>query len=107
MVYEIHLERRSATSGVGGTVMVLSDPATGCRAEVWPALGFNCIGWHVPCRGQVLDLLYADPELFHGGKPTRSGIPILFPFPNRIRDGRFSWQGKEYHLPANDPSGKN
>jgi aldose 1-epimerase len=52
-------------------------------------------------------LLYSDPQFFHGAKPTRSGIPILLPFPNRIRAGRFSWAGKEYQLPLNDPTGKN
>ena len=52
--------------------------------------------------GRTLDLLYADPNLFTDGRPTRSGIPILFPFPNRIRVGRFSWEGKEYQLPLND-----
>jgi aldose 1-epimerase len=30
----------------------------------------------------------------------------LFPFPNRIRDGRFSWDGKTYQLPCNDSTGK-
>ena len=39
------------------------------------------------------------------GSPTRSGTPILFPFPNRIRDGRFSWDGKEYQLPLLDSTG--
>ena len=33
-------------------------------------------------------------------KPTRSGFPILFPFPNRIRDGKFDWQGNTYQLAA-------
>src|SRR5205807_1756637 len=53
------------------------------------------------------ELLYADPQFFQVHKPTRSGFPILFPFPNRIRDGRYTWHGKEYRLPTNDPSGKN
>jgi len=51
--------------------------------------------------------LYADPNFFTENKPTRSGFPILFPFPNRVRDGRFAWNGKDYELPRNDPSGKN
>jgi aldose 1-epimerase len=80
------------------TLYVLED-GKGGLAEVWPALGFNCFAWH--------DLLYADPALFTGGRPTRSGIPVLFPFPNRIRDGRFTWEGKEYKLPLNDPAQKN
>ncbi len=32
---------------------------------------------------------------------------MLFPFPNRIRDGRFTWQGRDYALPCNDPAQKN
>src|SRR5581483_10135192 len=54
-----------------------------------------------------LDLLYATDDFFAGGSPTRTGVPVLFPFPNRIRDGRFTWEGKAYALPTNDPAGKN
>jgi aldose 1-epimerase len=75
--------------------------------EVWPALGFNCIRWQVKRGGTTFDLLYDDPNLFGEGRPTRSGIPILFPFPNRIRGGHFIWDGKEYQLPCNDSGGKN
>ncbi len=32
---------------------------------------------------------------------------MLFPFPNRIRDGRFIWDGHAYQLPLNDPAKKN
>jgi aldose 1-epimerase len=88
------------------TVFVLSDDA-GNRAEVWPKLGFNCYRWQVVRSGQTLELLYADPALFNNGRPTRSGIPVLFPFPNRIRDGRFTWEGQTYQLPLNDPAQKN
>ena len=34
--------------------------------------------------------------------PARNGTPILFPFPNRIRGGRYHFQGKDYQLPANN-----
>ncbi len=86
----------------GHRVFVLSD-GNGCFVEICPALGFNCYRWHIP-EGEVL---YSTPEFFTENRPTRSGIPILFPFPNRIRDGRYSWEGKEYQLPLNDPAGKN
>lgn len=35
--------------------------------------------------------------------PFCYGSPILFP-PNRIRDGKFSFQGTEYILPVNEPA---
>jgi aldose 1-epimerase len=56
----------------------------------------------VPRGGQTLELLYADPALFTDGRPTRSGIPILFPFPNRIRSCRYRWEGKDYQLEETD-----
>ena len=34
--------------------------------------------------------------------PTRSGHPILFPFPGRLREGKLSPNGKTYQLPLND-----
>ena len=37
--------------------------------------------------------------------PGRNGIPVLFPFPNRVNLGRFSFQGKTYELPiTNGPN---
>jgi aldose 1-epimerase len=106
MAHQVWTEKRDTTTGLDGTVWILEDGAGG-RVEVWPALGFNCYRWQADVRGQPLDLLYADPQLFEGSSPTRSGIPVLFPFPNRIRDGRFRWEGKDYQLPLNDPAGKN
>src|SRR5712691_5710938 len=108
MADAIHTEQRTTTTGLDGTVYVLEDPAgSGARVEIWPALGFNCHRWRANAGGKTLELLYADPQLFDNGRPTRSGIPILFPFPNRIRAGRFTWEGKEYQLPLNDSTQKN
>jgi aldose 1-epimerase len=99
---------RTAGGGREAALVVLED-GSGGRASIWPALGFNCFEWQVSRGGQVLDLLYADPGMFTEAapRPTRGGIPILFPFPNRIRNGRFGWSGKEYQLPCNDSTQKN
>jgi aldose 1-epimerase len=99
MPYEVRAETYPA-EGRDGTVIVLEGESA--RAEVWPACGFNCFRWRVRHGEQLLDVLYTDPLFFRGGKPTASGTPILFPFPNRIRDGRFTWDGKDYQLPRND-----
>jgi aldose 1-epimerase len=93
--------RAQAVSGRDGTIVVLQ--GGGAVAEVWPALGFNCFRWQAGAR----ELLYAAPDLFGEGRPTRSGIPVLFPFPNRIRAGRFAWEGKEYQLEINGPARAN
>jgi aldose 1-epimerase len=107
MSWRVRTETRPTEAGRDGTVYVLEGPGGYPRAEIWPANGFNCYSWQVEHAGGRFDLLYSDPQFFHGAKPTRSGVPILFPFPNRIRAGRFTWAGKEYRLPLNDPAGKN
>jgi aldose 1-epimerase len=45
--------------------------------------------------------------MYTDARPSRSGIPILVPFPNRIRDGRYTWEGKQYQLPINDSQQRN
>jgi aldose 1-epimerase len=101
MAFQVRTDRRATTSNLDGTVYVLEDAGGPTRADVWPALGFNCFHWQAGRQGQPVSLLYADPQLFDNGRPTRSGIPVLFPFPNRIRAGRFRWEGKDYQLPLN------
>ncbi|QEL18075.1 aldose 1-epimerase [Limnoglobus roseus] len=90
-----------------GTAYVLAD-ATGCvRAEVWPTHGFNCLRWQVRADGGPMeDILFTAPDWDQNPVPTRSGHPVLFPFPNRMRAGCFTFQGKEYQLPLNESSGK-
>lgn len=73
-------------------------------AEVWPGLGGNCVRWSVDGCGELLD---APPLVELVGRSTRGGIPVLFPFPNRIRAGRFTWDHRDYHLPLNDSTGAN
>jgi aldose 1-epimerase len=103
MPFQVRTETYPATRRDGG-VIVLEDSGGAARAEVWPACGFNGFRWRVRRGERQLDLLHAAPDLFRGGRPTGSGTPVLFPFPNRIRDGHFTWNGKDYQLPRNDHS---
>jgi aldose 1-epimerase len=102
VAFRVRREQRPNTIGRDPTIWILEVDA-GNSLAVWPALGFNAYRWLV--EGE--DLLYCDPKFFDEIKPTRSGWPILFPFPNRIRAGHFTWAGKDYELPLNDPTSKN
>jgi aldose 1-epimerase len=93
-------EARPTAAGTADVVVLTAGDA---RAEVWPGHGFNCLSWSVAGR----DVLYTAPDWTTNPVPTRSGIPILFPFPNRIRDGRYAWAGDTYRLPQNDSTKKN
>jgi len=61
------------------------------HAEITPALGNNCFAFRT--REHVLEPI---PFSDFRQRPASYGIPILFPFPNRIRDGKFSFQGEQY-----------
>lgn len=51
-------------------------------------------------------MLWAEEAYAEGGKkPSRSGIPLLFPFPGRIRGGVFHFEGKQYQLDLPDGLG--
>lgn len=106
MAFTVTTFRHPEVQSLDPTIVVLED-GQGARAEIWPALGFNCIRWKVARAGKDAELLYADSQLFSNGRPTRSGIPVLFPFPNRIAVGKYRWEGKDYQLPCNDAPQKN
>ena len=88
------------------TVITITDHLSGSTARIAPELGFNCFEFRAVVGGKVVDVLDAVPDFERGGqRPSGSGIPILFPFPNRIRAGRFAWKGQEYVLPGTDKWG--
>lgn len=79
-----------ATVREGVEVFTLKEEGRGV-AEVVPSLGNNCFSFRTDA--DVLEPVAFSEFL---KKPTAYGIPILFPFPNRIRDGRFSFRGETY-----------
>lgn len=85
----------------GQTVCSLHDDQTGAAASVLASYGFNLFDLRLPLAGQVRSVLASAADFSERpSHPARSGTPILFPFPNRIRDGRFSFGGRNYQLPA-------
>ena len=83
----------------GRTIYTLVDAATGASAAITPSYGFNLFDLRLPAAGEVRRVIVArDDFAANPDKPGRNGIPILFPFPNRIRDGRYSFEGKDYEL---------
>ena len=74
-------------------------------AEIAPGLGNNCYAFRVadtrsgPEGGNWLSLIDPPPDLttlqVH---PDIYGIPVLFPFPNRIRGGTWRFEGETYQF---------
>jgi aldose 1-epimerase len=106
MFYHIDSEERGV-AGQRETIYALKHAGGLAEAEVWPAHGFNCLRWRVNTGAGLQDVLYAAAEWETNPVPTRSGVPILFPFPNRIRAGKFAMGGRNFELPLNDSTRQN
>lgn len=79
--------------------LTLTNSRTGASASILPAAGFTCYALRLPVGSQSIDVLDGEPDFATTGQhPTRNGIPLLFPFPNRIRQARYHWDGKDYDL---------
>lgn len=93
-------------SGPDQTLIRLTTPG-GAEATLFAGVGFNLIDWRVPIGGNHVQIMHAEPDVLDGGSGTRSGCPILFPFPNRIAGASYQWEGREYHLPPAHPGDPN
>ncbi len=83
------------------TVCTLHDDATGASATVLPSYGFNLFSLKLPAGGAVREVLDSYPDFAANPRdPGRNGTPVLFPFPNRIRGGRYHFGGKDYQVPV-------
>ncbi len=83
------------------------DPYSNAAAEIAPNLGFNCIAFSAQVNDQTVQIIDSPDDVLNGQyRPSGYGIPILFPFPNRIRDGKFRFEEKDYQipLPENGPN---
>ena len=72
---------------------------SGASARIRADVGFNCFSLEVPVNGESIETLWFEPGFAAGeGRPSRSGIPVLFPFAGRIRESRYRWQGREFNI---------
>lgn len=90
--------------------LVLQDNATGSHARIAAYVGFNCYEFCAVVDGRPVAVLDAAADFASGNeRPSGHGIPILFPYPNRVRGGRYRWGGREYELSPSralfDPAG--
>jgi aldose 1-epimerase len=82
----------------GQSGYVLRDRQTGAEARIVPALGANLVGLRLAVRGQTVEVMAPEPPADMPAQ--RFGAPVLFPYPNRVRAARYTWQGRRYPLPA-------
>jgi aldose 1-epimerase len=91
----------------GVEVYVLREHVMKTEARIAPGVGNNCYSFGFEFKGEWIDIIDPPPDMQTlKNRPTAYGNPILFPFPNRIRGGKFTFEGKEYQFdkPANSPT---
>ncbi|NUQ23960.1 MAG: aldose 1-epimerase [Saprospiraceae bacterium] len=77
---------------------IVSQPERGCSLALVPGYGACVLDLQL-CGVSILDG-YQTPEelqINRGAKNT-----VLFPFPNRLKDGRYEWEGNYYFFTIND-----
>lgn len=81
----------------------ITDPESGASARIAPALGLNCFEFQAVLSGETISVIDSPADVLKGNaRPSSYGIPLLFPFPNRIRGGRYTWDGVDYEIPLLD-----
>ena len=76
-------------------------------ARIVPELGNNCYIFKVADGDTWMDVIESPPDLATlQERPTAYGNPILFPFPNRIRGGTFTFEGEtcQFDKPPESPT---
>jgi aldose 1-epimerase len=87
-------------------IVSIIDPASGAEARILVSLGFNCFSWRPMLEGGPREMLWSHPEFASGNeRPSGSGVPLLFPFPGRIGQAKYSFGGREYQLEPGDAFG--
>ena len=81
-----------------------SSNPTNAVAWVCPELGANVVAFAVRTADGWRHVLHQDGPAAVRERPSRFGLPILFPFPGHMVGGRYRWRGVEYVMPMLNPS---
>lgn len=90
---------RYAVRRAGGAVL-LSDRETRAEARLEPRRGGNVVRFRVarPGGGRLDLLVPPRPPRGLGAVGVGAGLPVLFPFPNRVARGRYDFDGAAFRL---------
>lgn len=87
-------------------IISIEDSQTGTKAQFLVSLGFNCFQFTAMPGGKPVEVIWAPPDFTTGQpRPSKGGIPLMFPFPGRIPGTTFTWEGKQYELEPGDAFG--
>src|SRR5579871_2405273 len=93
----------------GSTAYRLIDSVRRATALFYPAFGANCVEFQTTPDPEGRDAegaacapvaLFVPPDPIETlwKSPAHGGQPLLFPFPNRVRDGVYTFEGKTHRM---------
>ncbi len=74
-------------------------------AWICPEIGGNTVGYAVFAGDRWVQVFDVGTPAALRETPSRYGLPILFPFPGAMRNGRYQWAGREHVVPPTYPAG--
>lgn len=89
------------------TCITLRNPKTGEHIAILPESGGLVLQIGLASKGTVYGLLETEPDEGRLFRAESYHAAKLIPWPNRIRDGCYAFQGKKYQLPVNEPARNN
>jgi aldose 1-epimerase len=82
----------------GGEEIVLRDRSRQSWARLRPDHGGNLVGFGASIRGRDVETMLQPTDEAPSSGQEQYGAPVLFPFPNRLREGRARFGGKEIQI---------
>ena len=76
----------------------------GAVAWVCPGLGANAVAFAVKTPSGWRQVLHHGSPDDVRERPSRFGLPILFPFPGHMVGGTYTWRGATYRMPTLNPA---
>ena len=86
----------------GYSIIVLTDSGSHASAEIIPEVGNNLFRFEIDGHQVIMPPLSLQALKNDATTAFKYGIPILFP-PNRVKNGHFTYNGRDYSLPLNEP----
>ena len=81
--------------------VMLTNPKTGEKAVILPEIGATLVGLELICDNNLVQLIHLP-----GVKPLDENdlypSALLAPWVNRVRNGNYSFEGRNYQLPINE-----
>jgi aldose 1-epimerase len=87
-----------------GDVVVLKDREVNSWARIVPALGCNVVSFGAEIGERVVETFLQPSDESPSYARGQYGAPVLYPFPNRLRDGRAQFGGRQ--ITVDRPTGQ-